>query len=220
MHEVSRLRHHHRIAGRATLGLLLTVLASVSLPRQAFSQDVALPPGCGSDHVGIFVKRTILKDRNPQNGMPDRWFVEGDFDIAQAIDPVANQPTLTFNWDSTSRDFPPHADFAVGTNGQKWRYIFQPSPPNPTPGFYRGFLRQLRADRSTPTGSKVHFIFFGKGVDIADPSSAALPSNNVLRQSIKIGQFCASSILCCKRTGSTQQPKLRCTGPTNGACPQ
>jgi hypothetical protein len=193
--------------------LALAVTALTAVPVRA--QQVPLPPGCDSAHeVGLYVKRTVLKDKD-KNGVPDRWFVEGDFHVTDPIDPVTNQPILTFNWASSSKDFATNAStgFQLGTNGKKWRYIYKAHPPDPAPGFYRGFMRQLPADGVT-LGNKFHFVFFGKGVDVA---SGPLPADHVLRQSIEIGQLCASTMLCCKPASAT---KLRCTGPTNGACPQ
>jgi len=218
MDQVSRQFARSCLAGSRTLfGVLLTLFVAGATAPPALGQDVPLPSGCAPDStVGAYVKRTLLKDRNG-DGIPDRWFVDGDFDFAQPIDPVVDQPVVTFNWDSSESDFPtnPNSRGFEPRGSSRWRYIYKPLPPDPSPGFFRGSMKQLSADVMPST--KVRFFLLGKGVNLeAVPPDPGPPQKTILRQSIRVGQLCASTILCCKRTESPL--KLRCSGPTNGTC--
>jgi hypothetical protein len=150
----------------------------------------------GPHLLSTFVQKTSLKDtRGPPS--PDEWNSRGDFNLAggTGIDPDTEVVELTFNQTSSTlyqAALVPPGKFVQKGNpsGPSWKFVDRTATTPLALGWKKAAFKQKF--------NKVKFSVQGFGVEV--PLDTTPPI--LLRQSLKIGNECATVVLECAASGT------------------
>jgi len=180
----------------------------------------------GPHLVPAFVRRTVFVDSDA-NGVSQRWRTRGEFILnpGQTVDPDSEEVEVIFSRGGVTGPTPtptPLYDVRLPPGGcaptpscfrqrgpdsctKRWRFVDRQADVPTAIGWKNGKFTQRRAAVGV-CGNKIQFsLRSGKNATLFTPSGTQL------RQSIRIGDDCATAILACTRMpASGPARRLRC----------
>jgi hypothetical protein len=178
----------------------------------------------GPNIVPALAKNSKFKDtpKNPAVGIFDKWSVKGEFILSSGInfDPAAQQATIILNQDAIIYEATvPPGTFVVGGSPTRPRWKFGLKKSDPAipggEGWRKGKFGQKGVSGFALNDVKYNQKGDGVSIDI-DPNLLGGPPRR-LRQTIRVGDLCATVVLTCLESGSGKS--LKCVSAQDPGSP-